>query len=90
MAVAVRRSAPVSVRFGKSEGKLFKAIRAEARASRRSVSDQIKYLAFLGKVAKDNPDLPLSMIQGILEAREELRAGFGEPYQFGVIEESRG
>jgi hypothetical protein len=86
MAVAAKKGTPVSVRFGKDEGAFFRAIRAEARATRRSMSEQIKYLAFVGKVAKDNPDLPLSMIEGILEAREQIRAGFGQPYQWGVIE----
>jgi hypothetical protein len=28
------------------------------------------------------------MIQGILEAQAELRAGLGQPYQWGVIEPS--
>jgi len=27
------------------------------------------------------------MIQGILEAQAELRAGLGQPYQWGVIEQ---
>ncbi len=35
--------------------------------------------------AKDNPDLPLSMIGGILEAREEFKAGLGRPYEWGVL-----
>ena len=35
-------------------------------------------------VAADNPGLPLSMIEGILEAREEFRADLGKPYEWGV------
>ena len=47
---------------------------------------QRKHYARLALIAEDNPDLPLSMIQGILEAQAELRAGLGEPYQWGVME----
>src|SRR3989338_4285680 len=58
---------------------------ARARASRRPLSEQLKYYTYLGMVAADNPDLPLSMIEGILEAREEFKAGLGKPYEWGVI-----
>jgi len=50
------------------------------------LSEQVKYYAHLGMVAEDNPDLPLSLTAGILHAQEELRAGLGRPYQWGVIE----
>ena len=46
---------------------------------------QVKHYARLALIAEDNPDLPLSMIQGILEAQAELHAGLGQPYQWGVI-----
>ena len=78
--------APISVRFGKEEKSMLRVLRARARASHRSVSEQLKYYTHLGMVAADNPDLPLSMIEGILEAREEFKAGLGKPYQWGVIE----
>jgi hypothetical protein len=68
------------------ERQMFLAIAAHAKAEKRSVSGQIKYYAHLGMIAKDNPDLPLSMIEGILEAREEFKAGLAKPYQWGVIE----
>jgi ParD-like antitoxin of type II bacterial toxin-antitoxin system len=64
---------------------LLKRIEAHARAEKRSLSGQIKYYAALGMNAKDNPDLPLSMIEGILEGREEFRAGLAKPYEWGVI-----
>ncbi len=87
MAVARKaKTTPVSVRFGKDERMVLKVIDVRAKASGRSLSEQIKYYARLGMIAADNPDLPLSLIEGILEAREELRAGFGQPYQWGVIE----
>lgn len=77
---------PVPIRFGVDERQMFLAIAAHAKAEKRSVSGQIKYYAHLGMIAKDNPDLPLSMIEGILEAREEFKAGLAKPYQWGVIE----
>lgn len=77
------QSAPVSIRFGQDDAALVRVLRARARAGRRSLSEQIKYYAFLGMVAKDNPDLPLSFIEGILEGLEESRAGLVEPYQWG-------
>lgn len=47
----------------------------------RSLSGQIKHYARLAAIAEDNPDLPLSMVQGILEAQAEIRAGLAEPYR---------
>jgi hypothetical protein len=41
----------------------------------------------LARIAEDTPDLPLSMIAGILEAQAEVRAGLGAPYPWGVLEE---
>ena len=84
MARATRES-PISVRFGRDERTMVRILRARAKASKRSISEQIKYYAHLGMVAKDNPDLPLSMIEGILEAREEFKAGLGRPYEWGVL-----
>jgi len=76
---------PVSVRFGKHDTPMVRVLRARARASRRSLSDQLKYYAHLGIVAKENPDLPLSVIEGILEGLEESRTGLVEPYRWGRI-----
>jgi hypothetical protein len=76
---------PISVRFGRDERTMMRMLRARAKASKRSLSEQIKYYAHLGMIAKDNPDLPLSMIEGILEAREEFKAGLGRPYEWGVL-----
>jgi hypothetical protein len=88
MARPVRKPTdPVSVRFGREDRDLARTLRARANAHRRSLSEQIKYYAYLGMIAEDNPDVPLSLIEGILEAREELRAGLGEPYEWGVIEQ---
>ena len=78
-------STPIPVRFGEDEKSLYRIIEARARAQSRSVSGQIKYYARLGLVAKDNPDLPMAFIEGILEALEESRTGFAVPYQWGVL-----
>jgi hypothetical protein len=78
---------PIPVRFGRDEMAFYRAIAARASAESRSISGQLKYYARLGLIAKDNPDLPLSMIEGILEAREELKAGLGQPYQWGVLQD---
>ena len=79
---------PVPVRFGQEEKWLFRLLQARAEANDRSLSGQLKHYARLALIAEDNPDLPLSMIQGILEAQAELHAGLGQPYQWGVIEPS--
>lgn len=77
--------APVSIRFGQEETPLLRMIAVRATAQDRSLSEQIKHYARLGMIAADNPDLPLSMIEGILEARAEFKAGLGQPYQWGVL-----
>ncbi|MPZ13331.1 MAG: hypothetical protein GEU73_02710 [Chloroflexi bacterium] len=78
-----RDTTPVAVRFGEEDGEFLALIRARASAHHRSVSGQLKHYAHIALIAEDNPDLPLSMIQGILEGQEELRAGLVEPYQWG-------
>lgn len=77
---------PVPVRFGEGEERMLRVLQARANASDRSLSGQLKHYARLAMIAEDNPDLPLSMIQGILEAQAELKAGLAEPYIWGVIE----
>lgn len=76
---------PIPVRFAAEEQAFYRLIEARARAQSRSVSGQLKYYARLGLVAKDNPDLPMSFIEGILEGLEESRAGISIPYQWGVL-----
>jgi ParD-like antitoxin of type II bacterial toxin-antitoxin system len=80
-----RGPVPVPVRFGEDERTLLRTIEARAKAEDRSMSGQIKHLARIGMIAKDNPDLPLAMIEGIIEAREEFKAGLGKPYEWGVV-----
>ena len=50
---------------------------------KRSIAGQIEYWAKLGELAEENPDLPLSLIQGILLGKEQIKAGQGTPYIFG-------
>jgi len=54
-----------------------------ALAMHRSVPKQIEYWARLGKVAEENLDLPISMLQDILIGIEEVKAGNLTPYSFG-------
>ena len=79
------RDTPVSVRFGKGEEPMVRVLRARAKAGKRSLSEQIKYYAHLGMVAKDNPDLPMAFIEGVLEGLEESRVGLAVPYQWGIV-----
>lgn len=54
-----------------------------AKVEHRSVAGQVEYWAKLGKIAEENPNLPISFIKDILLGREELRAGQKTPYIFG-------
>jgi DNA polymerase III psi subunit len=54
-----------------------------AQAMNRSVVEQIEYWARLGKVAEENPDLPIPMLQDMLVSLDELKAGNLSVYQFG-------
>ena len=80
---------PLFVRFGKEDRTMKRVLMARARAHKRSVSEELKYYAYLGMVAKDNPDLPMERIEGILEGLEESRAGLSVPYPWGILEADR-
>ena len=54
-----------------------------AQAMHRSVAEQIGYWARLGKVAEENPDLSIPMLQDMLVSLEEAKAGNLSAYQFG-------
>ena len=88
MAAKKKQLTPVPVRFGQEEKWLFRLLQARAEANDRSLSGQLRHYARLALIAEDNPDLPLSMIQGILEAQAELHARLGQPYQWAVIRPS--
>ena len=85
VSTALALNHPISIRFGRGDTDMAKMLRARAKATKRAASDLMKYYAYIGMIADDNPDLPCSMIEGILEAREEFKAGLGKPYEWGVI-----
>jgi hypothetical protein len=62
---------------------LLNEARLYAKVQNRSVAKQIEYWAKIGKVAEDNPDLPLSFILDILKGQEEIEQGLVTPYVFG-------
>jgi DNA polymerase III psi subunit len=53
-----------------------------AQAMHRSVAQQIEYWARLGKVAEENPDLSINILQDMLVSIEEVKAGNLNRYQF--------
>jgi len=62
---------------------LLNSAKLYAKVQHRSIAKQIEYWAEIGKIAEDNPDLPLTFIQDILQGREEIKQGLSTPYIFG-------
>ena len=62
---------------------LIEEAKLNAQAMHRSVAEQIEYWARLGKVAEENPDLSIPMLQDMLVSMEEVKAGNLSAYQFG-------
>ena len=56
--------------------------RVRARADHRTPPKQIEHWARLGKLAEENPDLPLSFIRDALVGLEEIEAGQTSEYRF--------
>jgi DNA polymerase III psi subunit len=75
----MERLMPASIKL--SAG-LIKDAKLHAEAMHRSVAKQIEYWARLGKVAEENPDLPIPMLQDMLVSMEEVKAGNLSTYQF--------
>lgn len=73
---------PVSVKLS---GDLVRLAKDYAALEERSVPKQIEYWAKIGRIAKDNPDLPLSFIEGALEGMQQLDQGEVEPFEFQHI-----
>lgn len=65
-----------------SDGLISDAI-TNGKAQHRSAPKQIEYWARLGKLADENPDLPLGFIKGMLIGIEEKRSGDVSDYHFG-------
>ena len=59
---------------------LVKTAKRYGALERRSVPKQIEYWSQVGKIVKENPDLPFSVIRDILIADQEAPAG---EYPFG-------
>jgi hypothetical protein len=53
-----------------------------ASLSLRSVPKQIEYWYRLGKIADENPDLPLDFIKGTLEGKMEMDRGEVSAFSF--------
>lgn len=66
----------------KLSDELINSAKITAAATERSVPKQIEYWAAIGKVAEENPDLPLSLVKDIWLAREEINNGEFTEYQF--------
>jgi hypothetical protein len=58
-------------------------VKATAIAMHRSVPKQIEYWARLGKIAEENPDLPISFVKNVLISLQEVEAGDVSEYKFG-------
>ncbi len=54
----------------------------QGKALHRTPPKQIEYWARIGRLAEENPDLPLEFIKGILIGLEEIKAGDVSDYQF--------
>ncbi len=57
--------------------------KATAIAMHRSVPKQIEHWARLGKIAEENPDLPIGFVKDVLISMQEVEAGDVTEYQFG-------
>ena len=67
----------------KLSDELIRAATATGKALHRSPPRQIEYWARIGKIAEENPDLPLGMVRDILISQEEANAGDVTGYEFG-------
>ena len=59
----------------KISDEFYSVAKIRARMEHRSVPGQIEYWAKLGKIGKDNPDLPISFIEDILVSKSEIENG---------------
>lgn len=70
-------------RSRKLSDELINAATATGKALHRSPSRQIEYWARIGKIAEENPDLPLGMVRDMLISQKEGIAGDVTGYEFG-------
>ena len=59
-------------------------VMARAKAHRRTFTNQIEEYLDIAMLMEENPNLPYSFIKETLEAKEEIQAGLGQPYPWGV------
>lgn len=62
---------------------LVKEATAHAKAMHRTPPKQIEYWARIGKIAEENPDLPMGFVKDILIGLEEVDSGELSEYNFG-------
>lgn len=55
-------------------------LKLRAKQHNRTITNQLESYIKISLIAEDNPDLPFSFIQDILEAEEERKAGLGVPF----------
>ena len=53
-----------------------------AKVENRTTAKQIEYWAKIGKIALENPDLPVPFIIDTLVALEEVKEGKATPFKF--------
>ena len=67
----------------KLSGTLISDAAVSGKAQHRSTPRQIEYWARIGKIADENPDMPLGLVKDILQSLEEASAGDVSDYVFG-------
>jgi plasmid stability protein len=65
-------------------GDIKNKLKLRAKQHNRTITNQLESYIKVSLIAEDNPDLPFSFIQDILEAEEERKAGLGVPFEFKV------
>ena len=58
-------------------------VKVTGQGMHRSIPKQIEHWARLGKIAEENPDLPIGFVKDILISLQEVEAGEVSEYQFG-------
>jgi hypothetical protein len=56
--------------------------RKNAQITYRTIPKQIEYWYRMGKLADENPDLPMEFIKGALAGKAEMENGDVSPFEF--------
>lgn len=70
-----------SIRLGEE---MAKKVMARAKAHKRTFTNQIEEYLDIAMAVEENPDLSYGFIKETIEAREEIKAGLGHAYPWGV------